>query len=66
MKQWLTTGQTESCDKLPSILWKGRKPTSEEIDAKYKELLPDEYSEVGFVNWDLDVFDGFEDVVELK
>lgn len=65
-KQYLTDGITESSDKLPRILWVGRKPTDEEIDAKYAELLPEEYEEVGFVNWHIEEFDGFEHTVELK
>jgi hypothetical protein len=66
MADYLTTGLTESSDKIPSVLWKGRKPTHEEVDAKYKELLPYEYEEVGFVNWDIERFNGFDEVVELK
>lgn len=66
MKQYITKGITESGDDLPVVLWKGRKPKNEEVDAKYRELLPEEYEEVGFVNWDIETFSGFEHVVELK
>jgi len=63
-KTYVTKGITESSDDLPMILWKGRKPTDEEVDAKYQELLPEEYEDVGFVNWELELFDA--EVVELK
>ncbi|MBD9542194.1 hypothetical protein IB276_22375 [Ensifer sp. ENS04] len=46
----VTYGQTESADDLPVLIW-GHEPSTEEIDAKYRELLPQEYEEVGFVNW---------------
>ena len=49
---WVSFGKTESSDDLPVIMWDG-KPTRRMVDKTYKELLPDEYSEVGFVNWSL-------------
>lgn len=50
---WITYGKTESSDDLPLVSWK-QKPSDDMVEAKYKELLPEEYEEVGFVNWKLD------------
>lgn len=48
-KIWATTGRTESGDDLEILLW-DHKPTDKEVDAYYRESLPEEYEEVGFVN----------------
>jgi hypothetical protein len=46
--------RTESGDDLPVLGWH-RKPTDKQVDAAYKaQLLPDEYSEAGFVSWSVD------------
>lgn len=50
---WVTYGHTESHDDLPVVIWH-HKPTDEEIDEYYASILPEEYEEVGFVNWTLD------------
>ena len=52
MTVWATHGTTESGDDLPIVLWFD-KPSDEEIDAWYKNWAPEEYSEVGFVHWNL-------------
>jgi hypothetical protein len=53
MKGWVTTGRTESGDDLAILFW-DCKPTQKQGDAAYKTIYPDEYSEVGFVNWSAD------------
>lgn len=52
-RKHVTYGRTESGDDLPVLIWP-KSPTDEEVDAKYRELLPTEYEEVGFVNWSKD------------
>jgi hypothetical protein len=47
---WVTYGTTESCDALPVLIW-FEEPPDAEVEATYRERLPQEYEEVGFVNW---------------
>jgi hypothetical protein len=47
---YVSFGKTESSDDLPLLMWDGE-PSDEMVDAAYRELLPDEYEEVGFVSW---------------
>lgn len=58
----VTYGRTESGDDLPVLLWKYY-PSNEDINIKYKELLPAEFEEIdsegtnwapGFVNWNIE------------
>jgi hypothetical protein len=50
---WVTYGNTESGDDLKVVVWR-HEPTKEEVNAVYREIHPEEYEEVGFVNWKLD------------
>jgi hypothetical protein len=46
----VTYGETNSCDDLVDIYW-DYIPTLTEVDDEYRKLYPNEYDEVGFVNW---------------
>lgn len=48
--KWATFGRTESGDCLGITLW-DHHPEAKEVDEYYAKILPEEYSEVGFVNW---------------
>ncbi len=50
---WISNGRTESGDDLPLLLW-NRKPTEKEVEAEYRERLPEEFEEVGFVHFSTD------------
>ena len=50
---WVVFGRTESGDDLPILLFKS-KPSKDRVNAEYREMLPEEYEEIGFVHWQLD------------
>lgn len=50
---YVTYGITESGDDIGVIIWR-HPPTVDEVDAAYREIWPEEYEEVGFVNWKLE------------
>jgi hypothetical protein len=51
---WVSYGKTESGDDLTILLWDVR-PTMAEVDTVYEEIYPEEYDEVGFVNFNIDL-----------
>lgn len=51
---WVTYGRTESGDDLDLLGWK-HLPTTDEVEAAYRDLYPDEYDIIGFVNWKMSV-----------
>lgn len=42
--KFISYGQTESGDEMPFVLW-SFEPTKEQMHAKYRELMPEEYVE---------------------
>ncbi len=50
---WITYGTTESGDDLEVLLW-DYQPTPRDVEDKYRKIYPDEYEEVGFVNFKID------------
>lgn len=50
MTMYVTYGTTESGDDLQVIVWDCC-PTDSEVNEAYSAIYPEEYSEVGFVNW---------------
>ena len=51
-KIYVTHGTTESGDVLQLLLW-AHNPTDEMVEDAYREMYPEEFKEIGFVNWDI-------------
>ena len=48
--QAVTYGRTESGDDLPIVVWL-YDPTEDDVNSKYRSMLPQEYEECGGVAW---------------
>ena len=50
MQIWVTTGTTESGDAIGPYVW-AFEPTRDEVERRLRADYPEEYEEVGFVNF---------------
>lgn len=49
---YVTYGTTESGDALQLLLW-DHNPTDEMVEDAYRDMYPEEFEQIGFVNWDI-------------
>lgn len=54
MKTWVVTWVTESGDRGVFAIQSERKPPKDQIDAILYRMMPTEYEEVGFVDWEIE------------